>query len=560
MTLLRNDTSPSTPPPSRRRGGFLRSEDGSLIIFGLMMFVLMLMVGGMAVDFMRYEAQRARLQSTLDRAVLAAASLDQPLAPQDVVLDYFDKAGLGSYIDRDDITVVESSFSRRVDANVEMRVDSTLLQLVGISELVAPGNGAAEEATSLTEISLVLDVSGSMGWGSASGRSKIEELRRAARKFVNIVLCDPANPDSTTNCTVEPGTVSVSLVPYSEQVLVGETILSEFNVSNEHSYSSCVTFDADDFNSTAITTTQALQRTGHFDPWSSRSRSASSWTCKTDNWRKITPISGDVSTLHSRINALGARGNTSIDLGMKWGSALLDPSFQDVTTNLNAAGMIDNDYADRPFDWSKRGLEKVMVLMTDGVNTDQHYLYDGFRSGPSPVYRNVFSDGSLGDRYSIYDADNDRYYWEYTGSWEDHPYGSGTYEECGWVRVGKKKKKWEWRCEQKDEQGVDAQQLSYPDLWKKKPWAWYDQFNWLDTEGSEFRNGTKNARLQNMCDAAKAEGMVIFTIGFEVTSSSATVMRNCASSPAHYFNANGLNLTDAFSAIAREISKLRLIN
>ena len=56
------------------------------------------------------------------------------------------------------------------------------------------------------------------------------------------------------------------------------------------------------------------------------------------------------------------------------------------------------------------------------------------------------------------------------------------------------------------------------------------------------------------------QDITIFSVGFEVTSSSATVMRNCANSPAHYFNVTGLDLSDAFEAIAREISKLRLVN
>ena len=195
--------------------GFSRSEDGSLIIFGLMIFLLMLIAGGMGVDFMRFEAQRARLQATLDRAVLAAASMDQPLDPEAVVLDYFDKAGLGAYIDADDINVVDTLTSRRVEASAEMTVNSTFLRFSGIDFLTAPAAGAAEESASQTEISLVLDTSGSMSWSSTSGRSKIAELRDAAKSFVNIVLCDPAYPNRTSPCVVEAGKVSVSLIPYS---------------------------------------------------------------------------------------------------------------------------------------------------------------------------------------------------------------------------------------------------------------------------------------------------------------------------------------------------------
>jgi hypothetical protein len=35
-------------------------------------------------------------------------------------------------------------------------------------------------------------------------------------------------------------------------------------------------------------------------------------------------------------------------------------------------------------------------------------------------------------------------------------------------------------------------------------------------------------------------------------------MANCASSPAHYFNVQDLEIADAFNAIARQINQLRL--
>ena len=52
---------------------FGRDEDGSIIVLTLLLLFGMLIVGGMAVDFMRYESRRAQLQSVSDRAVLAAA-------------------------------------------------------------------------------------------------------------------------------------------------------------------------------------------------------------------------------------------------------------------------------------------------------------------------------------------------------------------------------------------------------------------------------------------------------------------------------------------------------
>ena len=65
--------------------GFVQREDGTITVFATVVFVLMIGLGGIAIDLMRYEAQRTQLQYTLDRAVLAAAALDQEKSTQDVV-------------------------------------------------------------------------------------------------------------------------------------------------------------------------------------------------------------------------------------------------------------------------------------------------------------------------------------------------------------------------------------------------------------------------------------------------------------------------------------------
>jgi hypothetical protein len=566
-------------PGNGQRAGFLRSEDGSFIVFGLFIFLLMAVVAGMAVDFMRFETQRTRLQSTLDRAILAASSLDQAADPEFIVLDYFNKAGLGDFIDASMINVYEndrliddsysgasadSLTSRRVEASANMTIGTTFLKFSGIDFLGAPAAGTAEESASLTEISLVLDTSGSMSWRSASGNSKIYELRRAAKKFINIVLCDPGDPDSTDNCVVEEGTVSVNLVPYSEQVLVGEELLSSFNATDEHTYSSCITFDAADFEEVPITPTQLLQREGDIDPWSNGDDAQdSNRSCRKDAWREITAVSGDASVLRSAIGSLGASGNTSIDIGMKWGAALLDPAAVPVVTDLVDDEKTDEAYEGRPLDYDISRSTKVIVLMTDGVNTDQHYLYDQYRSGPSPVYyydcQNNDPCNGDGRKYSIYDSDNDRYWWEDEERWEDHAYGDGSFDECGWVRT---RWNWSYQCSETAESTDDtgATQMDYADVWHEKTWSWWDDFDWLPTPGNDYGNSTKNARLHDMCEAAKDTGIRVFTVGFEVTYDSAIVMKDCASGDGYYFDADGLDLASSFAAIAREINKLRLTN
>ena len=69
---------------------------------------------------------------------------------------------------------------------------------------------------------------------------------------------------------------------------------------------------------------------------------------------------------------------------------------------------------------------------------------------------------------------------------------------------------------------------------------------------------TGDSLLQDICDAAKDKGIVIWTVGFETTTHGEDEMRECASSPSHYFDVEGVQIKDAFQSIARQINQLRL--
>ena len=77
---------------------FKEEENGSLVIFAVFMVLMILTMAGIGIDLMRSERDRTVLQHTLDRAVLAAADLDQEQAPAKVVNDYFAAAGLEDFL------------------------------------------------------------------------------------------------------------------------------------------------------------------------------------------------------------------------------------------------------------------------------------------------------------------------------------------------------------------------------------------------------------------------------------------------------------------------------
>ncbi|WP_380218760.1 pilus assembly protein TadG-related protein [Jhaorihella thermophila] len=349
---------------------FARDEDGALLIMGIFVFLIILITAGIGVDLMRFERDRAALQNTLDRAALAAADLDQVKDPEEVVHDYLAKAGMLDYLSN--VTVDQGFGYRSVSASAEFSFPTQFMHMSGVDSLTVPASTTAEERLDKLEVSMVLDVSGSMG-----SRNRLKNLKIAAKEFVDTVISTSA-----------PGGASISIVPFSSQVNVGGALLSKFNVTNEHSYNNCVDFDDADYRTTAITVTQRLQRSGHFDPWSSYryGTKANYRVCRTDSGSEIFPVSNNISALQNKINQLSASGNTSIEIGMKWGSALLDPAARPAIGDLVDDGIVDVGFDGRPNDFSDGGTLKVIVLMSDGENTTEYVMKDEYRDGPTDVW------------------------------------------------------------------------------------------------------------------------------------------------------------------------------
>lgn len=82
-------------------------------------------------------------------------------------------------------------------------------------------------------------------------------------------------------------------------------------------------------------------------------------------------------------------------------------------------------------------------------------------------------------------------------------------------------------------------------------------------------NGNPFAQSVTMCTAMKAQGVIVYTVGFDISGGTDStpntvdtakeVMQRCATSPDHvYLPENGASLKTAFGAIGRSISQLRI--
>ncbi len=530
----------------RLRRRFTRDEQGSITILGLFCFVIILLVAGMGLDFMRHEALRVELQNTLDRAVLAATNLRNTNDPKDIVIDYFEKAGLREYLNEDEIVVTPLGDGRQVTANVEATIPTYFLKFVAIDDLEMTSHSTAEQGISGLEVALVLDVSGSM-----NSYSRLKNLKSAAKEFTQTIF-DNAGSDE----------VSISIVPYATQVNAGEDILSKFNISDAHDKSYCINFKESDFSSIPLTykndedTTRYYEQTLDFDPWYSNTNNLDMdlyvEVCAPDSSREILPFTNSQGTIETYISDLYAQGNTSIDLGVKWGAALLDESAQAISGTDQPASVED--------------AQKYLVVMTDGENTAQYYIPDPYRDGSSTdVYRDKNGRVYVGEDYESCS------YYKYHGNW---------YKNCDtitrYTRLSDEKTLTTLPYDLDDTD--DIWELSWPEVWstmtvKNHAYARHiasgDNTStsysssvyqkWLRKTRVYIGSNTKDDRLSDICTAAKNAGTIIFAIGFEAPNNGQEVMQDCASSDSHYYDVEGTEISEAFAAIASKITELRLV-
>lgn len=233
---------------------------------------------------------------------------------------------------------------------------------------------------------------------------------------------------------------------------------------------------------------------------------------------------------------------------------------------------------------------KVMVVMTDGVNTEHYEMEDPYRSGDSFVY--VYYDSYDRPYYSIWGGTGDPdptvrtetvtttdwectswyyYYGWRCGNWQEVTTTS-TQEITDWYLANDYSSDGVsdgWRSAPYG--GDQATRMTWDQLWAEVPVEYFtDKYLYNMGYSSTVRNAIENARnyidddvkderTLDICEAAKAEGVLIYAIGFEAPYSSQVLLAGCASSPSHYFNVEGTDISLAFSAIAADINRLRLI-
>lgn len=550
---------------SRLLTNFKRNECGAFSVFVIGIFTTMILVAGAAIDFVRFEAVRSSIQYNLDRAVLAAASMRQTQSPEAVVMDYMSKVEtlttFGVSMDADNTSVTLTG--RKVSAISTATISTYFLRIAGVNTMEVTAKSSASEEIPNLEISLVLDVSGSMGWNGVDGSPKIDSLITAANTFVDTVITPSS--DSMT---------SISIIPYAYNVSVPQSMWDLYTTEGTSTYTRCMIFDDADYNSPAISTTDSQRQLpfysyyGYFDPdFDPNNPDASSLNfgrCDTAASAEIMPFSTSVAALQNKISSLVASGSTASHIGTKWGVALLDPAASVVAANIGG------EVANLPSAYGEPGVLKVLVVMTDGDNRDHYDLYDGYRLGASDVntvleneaqcygsptnwrvpyfvnngwYSSVCAYVDV-TNYYIYRPDNAKYYkvndGRSQGSSSSSLPGNDTATEGN---IG-------YRVN-----------LSWPEVWEILSVRGYSRTVGKSVSNYENRYSSASnadAEMLNACSAAKNNGVVVYTIAFSAPSDAQTLLQNCATSINNYYDVDSADIATAFASIAVSVQKLKL--
>lgn len=530
---------------------FKADDEGSLFVFGMVLFILMIMVGGIAVDVMRYEQRRTALQQTTDRAVLAAASLTQDLDPTAVVNDYFDKAQLSEYLRS--VTVTEGLNFRNVEADARADLQNFFMQMIGVPEFEVPAISEAEQRINNVEIVMVLDISGSM-----NSNNKAANLKAAASEFVDTVLSNDTD-----------NRIAISMVPYNGQVNLGPALRSRFNVTHLSGTTNvdCVDLPSSVYTTTTMSRTLAMPATAHADTFSATSQGTSYTAIQghqvnaagipSNVWcpplatNVVRVMSNNINQLQAQIDALQVIGATSINAGLRWGLTLIDPAQRPLINELVAAGQVNPAFAGRPFNWDDEEAMKVIILMTDGEHFAEERVNTTYKSGTAPIWysssQNAFIVRHTTGRPSS--AGSNEFF---------SPHGnSGAGQWLASVPSGYTQQTWPQVWARARVQWV-AWQL-YARALGTNSTRRTNTFNtWMSNFRAQTPIPTMDAQLNQVCNFAKNQNVIIYGIAFEAPANGRAAIESCASSPAHYFDAQGLDIRTAFRAIAANISQLRL--
>jgi Flp pilus assembly protein TadG len=357
---------------------FAQSERGAVLPLVGLGFMMLITVVGLAVDYGRAQMVQSKLHAALDAAGLAAASVAQSRTDAQIRVevqkfmeanfpqDYMNSHATGnspypgSFVTRIDIQRSGNN-TVSLDLRAEATVDTAIMRVVGYDEMdVAAETEISQERSNGFEMVLVLDNTGSMEYSGPNG-TRMQALKMAVTDMLNIFYGETGaagNVDSYDN-------MFIGIVPFGRQVNVGsaQATGSRWMKPNAAAANSvagtvyCVDDGPEDRDVQYATT--------NVRPASAATYFVQNQVNKQNcGIRQMTPMRTSRAQIQNAVDAMSGAGTTRADIGAAWGWRMLSPSWQGMW-NHSASARFNN----LPLPRNTKGMDKVVVILTDGENT-----------------------------------------------------------------------------------------------------------------------------------------------------------------------------------------------
>jgi Flp pilus assembly protein TadG len=555
---------------------------GSVALATAAVAVLVIGAAGFAIDNTRVWLVRARLKTALDAAALVAArQIDDPGRDTQATAvfwaNYNQNQGRDTYMGATvtrPIFTMDPANNNQVRVTASASVPTTIFGIISPSRTSFTDSSTAERAATGLEVAVVLDQTSSMRDPAPGYSSKLAAAQAAVGTMLNVLY---GGRDTQPY-------LWVSVVPFARTINFGNTAQTRgwMNVSsppmptgwNWNTWSGCVESRRDGMDITEDPPSGAGMLRPYFwrdtyrqygtagatsGPTCSTSTSTSSrqaynadptdgkrWCMGDNDWgaptsllpqnqlwdyyrdqnftsspfspsgrgpfgpnnlcalSPILPLTASRTTVMAAVNAITApvkSGGTAVVPGLQGGWFTLSPQWQDAWGLPDLPAQGSSPAERRPLRYGMRNMQKVIVLLTDGDNNWQSARDYGVSTvRPTQNGNELFysSYGRLADRNGRYPG------FEFTAS----------------------------------------------------------------TNHSTTRSRAEDAlddRLELLCTQLKRSiasggpGIILYVVGFEVASAHEDRLRNCATTPNHYFESpSASDLQRVFREIGNQLASLRL--
>ena len=503
---------------------FRQSQEGATFV--IVAFSILALVGaiGTAVDVGRGHMVRTKLQNSLDAAGLAAGasgSTNQATL-EAIVTKYtninFAGGTLGATITSTTTTL--SANNTTLTINAYASVPTTFMKVFGNTSIALHASTEVTRSNKGLELALVIDTTGSMDDTiDASGLSKLQQAKNASTAMINSLF---GNSATATN-------LWVGIVPFSQAVNIGAARTSWLSINpttlnwGSSSWGGCV-----DARWTGNDVTAATPITEPFYPYYYPDDNTNNWISTSTNNSTIcsnsrnctcanygpcgTTVSGNTATTITCTGSSSQRGNctrsvvtTSYDIDADDGPNLFCPA-NAITPMTNVKATIETAVGN--------------LTATGGTHIPIGLVW-GWR---------LLDQGWRG-------------LWGGTMDSNGLPLNYNTPLMLKSVVLM-----------------TDGLNTMYTDSQDRTAYGYLSQGRLGTTSDIALAQTNLDSKLSTICTAMKAQGIIIYTVLYNVNNANTeTLLRNCASQPDYYFKApDNATLQSAFQAIGASLANLRI--